>query len=59
MQAPTTTTRRTYRICDEDCDKTVAVLAKVHLWTAVDLMLCKHAMMYLTNNFKFSVYALN
>ena len=51
IQAPTTTTGRTYRIFDEDYDKTVAAFAKLHSWTAVDLMLWKHAMMYLINNF--------
>ena len=30
IQAPTTTTGRTYRICDEDYDKTVAAFAKLH-----------------------------
>ena len=48
------TTGRTYRICDEDYNKTVAAFAKLYLWIAnVDLMLLKHAMMYLkiTSNF--------
>ena len=39
IQAPTTNTGRTYRICDEDYHKTVAAFAKLHLGTAVDLML--------------------
>ena len=47
IQAPTTTTGRTYRICDEDYDKTVLAFAKLLSWTAVDLMLWKHAMMYI------------
>ena len=50
IQAPITTTWRTYRIFDEDYDKTVAEFAKLHSWTAVDLMLWKNAMMYLINN---------
>ena len=51
IQAPTATTGRTYRICDEDYDRTVATFASLHSWIAVDLMLWKHAMMYLANNF--------
>ena len=51
IQARNTTTGRTYRICDEDYDKKVAAFAKLHLWRAVDLMLWKHAMMYLINKF--------
>ena len=39
IQTPTTTTGRTYRICDEDYDKTVAAFAKLHSWKAVHLML--------------------
>ena len=30
IQASTTTTRRTYRICDEGYDKTIAAFAKLH-----------------------------
>ena len=30
IQAPTTTTGRTYRICDEDYDKMVVAFAKLH-----------------------------
>ena len=49
IQTPITTTGRTYRICNEDYDKTVAWFAKLHSWTPVDFMLWKHAMMYFIN----------
>ena len=32
IQAPTTTTGRTYKICDKDYNDTVAAYAKLHSW---------------------------
>ena len=36
IQAPTTITGRTYKICNEDYNKTVDAFAKLHSWTVQD-----------------------